>query len=59
MNADYQGEPRHQGESEVGHEVRNVFGFIVHLVCDINPESEFAHMIHDLEAIDSPRKQGH
>ena len=58
MNAStYEGEPPPSpGEWAVGHEFRNLCGFLVHLLCDIDPHSEFAHMVRDLEAIESPGK---
>lgn len=57
MTNEYHDEPRQPDESEIGHQVRNLCGYLVHLVCDIDPTSEFGHLVHDLEVADERLKQ--
>jgi hypothetical protein len=56
MNANYESEPIHPGESQVGHALRNACEFLVSLVCERNPDSQTAHEIHDLEEMQSAKE---
>lgn len=49
MSERYRGEARHAGESEIEYELRSLCGFLVYMVCDVDPQSEFGHLVHDLD----------
>ncbi|MFO0810425.1 MAG: hypothetical protein U0746_17510 [Gemmataceae bacterium] len=49
MSPEYEGEPLSEGQSEMSYELQSLCGFLVHMVCDIDPESEYGHLVHDLQ----------
>lgn len=57
MSRQIESEPRNAEESGIAHDIQNMFGYWVHFVCEVDHETAYGHLVHDLEvAEESLRK---